>query len=196
MSPTDFPGCQSQSLIKRHVTNFTSSKKEDEAGDEEFLIHLSDAERVAFSIQMPQHWHPELRPILELQDPIATACLRVGVTHPHMNAWQPSAYVILIGNAAHVLPLTGGVGATTALIDAWELCQVLARLPELATQAEDGGPIPNTESQIEGMEKAIGEFEAGMRKRARENIRRSLERGKWIGGMGDWQTFLPLSVSF
>ena len=87
---------------------------------------------------------------------------------PDLASWESSARVALIGDAAHVMPPTGGIGANTALQDSAALCRVL---------------VQGASSKL------ISEYDEGLRRRAQEAILMSTRGGKHLMGMRDWKTF-------
>lgn len=72
------------------------------------------------------HWHSSLRPLIEDQDPHQTGVFRLLSSDPETlkRAWEPSARVTLLGDAAHAMMPSTASGAVTALRDA----ELLSRL--------------------------------------------------------------------
>lgn len=131
------------------------------------LPHLSNSEAAALPVKTTEHWKPEFRPLLEMQDASKTACLRIISVKPDLPAWTPSEKVTLIGDAAHVMSPSAGIGAMTALCDAAALAKVI---------------------RDEGMTReGIGRFEEGMREMAKEAVLKSQMGGKHLFGMMDFE---------
>lgn len=127
------------------------------------LLHLSNSEAAALAIKTTAHWKPEFRPVFEMQDMSKTACLRIITVKPDLPAWTPSPRVTLIGDAAHVMSPTAGIGATTALRDSAALARILRE---------------------EGVTReGIGRYEDGMRETARDAVLKSQMGGKHLFGM-------------
>ncbi|MCJ1302283.1 hypothetical protein MMC08_005086 [Hypocenomyce scalaris] len=70
------------------------------------------------SRELTAHWHPSFHALFALQDPARASLLRIYSDRPRLLAWESAGRVTLVGDAAHVMPPTAGVGATTALQDA------------------------------------------------------------------------------
>lgn len=73
-------------------------------------------------------WHPDLRRLLAESDPSSRGAQRF-VVSPQPGPW-PSGPVTLLGDAVHVMPPTGGLGANSALRDAHRLTRALASVAE------------------------------------------------------------------
>jgi 2-polyprenyl-6-methoxyphenol hydroxylase-like FAD-dependent oxidoreductase len=87
---------------------------------------LTDTELLALSVRLTSHWSPAFTSVLAQQDPSQSSVLRIASVLPTMRAWKPSERITLIGDAVHVMPPTGGVGANIALRDAANLANILA----------------------------------------------------------------------
>ena len=119
------------------------------------------------SLKVTENWHPSLKVLVELQETEQMAFLNM----PDKPAWEPSAHVTLIGDAAHCMPAIGGVGANTALQDA----SMLSRVLQKGVTAE-----------------AIGVYESDMRDRAAKATKGSMQGGKHMTGMKDLGELKPL----
>lgn len=131
------------------------------------LLHLSNSEAAALTIGITAHWKSQFRSLFEMQDTSKTACLRVITVKPDITAWAPSDKVTLMGDAAHVMSPTAGIGATTALCDAAALAKVIQ---------EEGVTLDG-----------LARYEDGMREKAKEAILRSQMGGKDLFGMRDFE---------
>jgi 2-polyprenyl-6-methoxyphenol hydroxylase-like FAD-dependent oxidoreductase len=100
------------------------------------------------------HWHPDYARLISACDPGQVLGTSFSVVVPD-RPWTPTA-VTLLGDAAHVMPPTGGLGANTALRDS----RLLAR--ELAG-ARPGGHVA-----------AVGAYERRMREYGSAAVRSSL----------------------
>lgn len=127
------------------------------------LLGLPNAESAALAKKLTSHWHPSFRALFDHQDAAQTSLLRIISAHPDIPVWEPSSRVTLVGDAAHVMSPTAGVGATTALRDAAMLAEVLR---------EEGVT-----------EESVGRYEGFMRGNAKEGISRSAMGGKHMFGM-------------
>lgn len=127
------------------------------------LLNLSNHDSAALAKKLTAHWHTSFQPLFAHQDVAQTSLLRIISAPPDIPIWQPSNRVTLIGDAAHVMSPTAGIGATTALRDAAMLVQVLR---------EEG-------VSVEG----VGRYEDFMRGNAREGIERSALGGRHMFGM-------------
>ncbi|GAA3083766.1 FAD-dependent oxidoreductase [Streptosporangium carneum] len=106
-------------------------------------------------------WHPDLRGVFAHAEAAETYPLALRVTTP-VEPWEPGD-VIPLGDAAHTMPPTGGVGANTALRDAASLCRALASV----TRGERSLPD------------AVAEYQREMVKYATEATEMSLKIAKW-----------------
>ncbi|KEF60984.1 uncharacterized protein A1O9_02548 [Exophiala aquamarina CBS 119918] len=107
--------------------------------------------------------------LLELQDLKRTAALRVPTAVPDIAPWETCSRVTFIGDAIHLMPPTGGIGANTALEDVAALTRILV-----------GNGI--TESSIK-------QYEDDMRHRSLDAIEKSFQGAKHMVGLGHWSTF-------
>ncbi|GME23012.1 Tetracycline resistance protein [Neofusicoccum parvum] len=127
--------------------------------DEE-LVEMTSERAGELALEVTEKWHPQLRPLFELQERSQTAALRVLSMRPELAAWAPlEEPVTLIGDAAHVMSPSGGMGAVTAFRDAANLARVLV---------ENGGRV-SAES--------VGQYEEMMREYAAEAIQGSRRGG-------------------
>ncbi|MGW3965062.1 FAD-dependent oxidoreductase [Amycolatopsis sp. NPDC005003] len=107
-------------------------------------------------------WHPAVARLVAAADPHSLSPLTFWVA-PEIEPWQTQATVTLLGDAVHVMPPTGGIGASTALCDAAALAETLA----LCEQGL-GRPVP-----------ALAAYEREMLERGREAIRASVANLQW-----------------
>lgn len=91
--------------------------------DDEFLA-MSGKELRDLVLRRTVSWHPDLRHIWTHAEVAETYPITLRATVP-VTPWPPGN-VIPLGDAAHTMPPTGGVGANTALRDASTLCRALA----------------------------------------------------------------------
>lgn len=76
-------------------------------------------EAAAATLRATKDWRPDIRALLEAQDPSQTASLRMTTSNPSgLPTWETDARVTVLGDAIHCMPPTGGSGANTALRDA------------------------------------------------------------------------------
>lgn len=141
--------------------------------DEE-LTRMSTERAARLAQELTAHWHPSLRALVEYQDKTQTSALRIMCVDPEMEAWTPSAFVTVIGDAAHVMPPTGASGAVTALRDA-------AALVKLFVEKGVGG-------------EAVGVYEEGMRGYAKEIVVQSIMAGVKSFGQKGFESFTPVDL--
>lgn len=127
------------------------------------LLGLPNNESAELAKNVTSHWHPSFHALFTHQDTTQTSLLRIISAPPDLPVWDPSNRVTLIGDAAHVMSPTAGVGATCALRDAAMLAEVL----------RDEGVC----------KEAVGKYEEFMRVNAKEGISRSALGGKHMFGM-------------
>ena len=119
------------------------------------------------ALDITSEWDPSIRSLLELQDRSLTSGMRVYSASPEIENWTPSAIVTALGDAIHVMPPSGGVGAVAALNDAVVLSQIIA---------EQGISV-----------QSIGKFEQIMRGFAEVCIKRSYAAGAKMLNMPVYQ---------
>ena len=139
------------------------SRKDQIDMDDSELLNLSGEEVSGLVRKLTSHWHPSFHALFALQDKTKTAMLRICSSAPDIPTWKNTGSVTLIGDAAHVISPTAGVGAVTALRDAATLTQIL----------EDEGISPQS----------LAKYEALMREYASEAIARAPIFGKVLFGM-------------
>ncbi|KAF4429940.1 cercosporin toxin biosynthesis protein [Fusarium austroafricanum] len=125
------------------------------------------------SLSITKEWHPSVRSLFELQDTRQATLIRVVSTVPDIPAWEPSALVTVLGDAAHPMSPCGGVGAQTAVCDAASLARMII--------AAQGSPTSQD----------VGAFEEGMRKRAYRSILHSETGSKKMFGMRPFEECEP-----
>lgn len=131
--------------------------------DDSHLLNLSNTDSAILAQKLTAHWHPSFHPLFTHQDAPQTSLLRIISAPPCLPVWDPSDRGTLIGDAAHVMSPTAGIGATSALRDAAVLAEVL---------------------MMEGVcREGVGRYEAFMRGNAREGIERSAVGGRHLFGM-------------
>jgi 2-polyprenyl-6-methoxyphenol hydroxylase-like FAD-dependent oxidoreductase len=92
---------------------------------------MSAKETTELTHKLTENWDPSMRQLILHQDPEHTMPLLSGVMPLPLTKWRSEAniddspLVTLIGDAAHAMPPTAGVGATSALTDAAILGELL-----------------------------------------------------------------------
>lgn len=116
---------------------------------------------VQATLHLTRCWTPELRRIIAGQTPEDTSYISVHSASPDMEAWKPSRYVTMLGDAVHGMPPFAAQGANTALHGVQLLYQAIER------------------HGVEGLtENIIGRFEAELRATGVEKIEQSFESGR------------------
>lgn len=123
---------------------------------------IRSQEAAELARQLTSSWSPSLRAILEMQDVSQTSIRSILSALPEIPAWKPSQRVTLLGDAVHVMPPTGAMGANTALRDA----------ADLARRVIAAGGAEKVDHEV------IGAYEASLREFAKMAIDFS-----WRGGM-------------
>ncbi|KAJ5677109.1 uncharacterized protein N7477_002742 [Penicillium maclennaniae] len=127
--------------------------------------HVTTQEAAKLSRSLTKGWDPALRSIFEMQDESQAAVRPILSALPEIEPWAPCSRVTVVGDAIHVMPPTGALGANTALRDAGDLARRIV---------EAGG--------VEGLDKrVIGDYEVGVREFAKAAIGLS-----WQGGMNSF----------
>ncbi|KAJ5717105.1 hypothetical protein N7488_002751 [Penicillium malachiteum] len=112
--------------------------------------------------QLTVSWDPALQCIITHQDASQSSVRSLLSAPMDIAAWESSVRVTLLGDAVHVMPPTGAMGANTALRDASDLvCRILK-----------AGGTEKVDSKV------IGEYETELREFAKKAIYMS-----WKGGM-------------
>ncbi|CAF9938261.1 hypothetical protein IMSHALPRED_000734 [Imshaugia aleurites] len=138
------------------------------------LLGRPNAESAELSKTLTAHWHPSFHALFNQQDTAQTSLLRIISAHPDIPVWHPSDRVTLVGDAAHVMSPTAGIGATTALRDAAELARVL---------------------RDEGVSReSVGLYEDFMRLNAKQAITGSALGGKHLFGMRPFEELSEVVV--
>ena len=78
------------------------------------------------SLEMTDEWEPSIRSLLELQERSLTVGMRICSVKPELPVWSPSPHVTLVGDAIHIMPQPGGLGAVAALHDASTLALTIS----------------------------------------------------------------------
>lgn len=145
---------------------------------------LSSDETSDLAEKLTERWTPSLRALLANQDRKQTMPLFSGVMPLPLPSYRqageedhsvagPGPMVTLLGDAAHAMPPTAGVGATTALTDAALLGAALSK---------------------HGIcQKALEEYETEMRVYATKAIESGLKNGKFfLPGLRDMADMEPM----
>ncbi|KAJ5806463.1 uncharacterized protein N7503_004065 [Penicillium pulvis] len=127
--------------------------------DEKGRIESSQAADLAR--KLTKSWMPSVRSLIDFQDESQSSVRSLLSAEIDIGAWKSSARVTLLGDAVHVMPPTGAMGANTALRDAADLARRIADVG-----VEKVG------------EEVIGEYEDSLRAFAKMAIGLS-----WKGGM-------------
>jgi 2-polyprenyl-6-methoxyphenol hydroxylase-like FAD-dependent oxidoreductase len=120
------------------------------------MTDLDGADLQRAVVEMTWRWHPNLRRLIAECDPDSVGCFPFLAAAP-VAPWE-STNVVLLGDAVHSMPPTGGLGANTALRDA----RLLAH--QLTAVARGEKPLLP----------AVAEYEAEMRDYSYAAVRSSL----------------------
>ena len=136
--------------------------------DDAALLKLDNPGAAKLANQLTEEWHSSIRVLFEDQDVAQTSLIRVQSARPEIARWDScQGCVTLIGDAAHVMSPSAGVGAVTALRDAAVLMEAL----------KDG------KADISGQAAAVERYAEEMRRYAGEAIISSSRGGKMLFGM-------------
>jgi hypothetical protein len=137
-------------------------------------VVATDSEALmSFARKATKDWHPSIRVLLE-QPGVGASQLQNMTAVPTQLAVNPNASsrVTLMGDSAHFMPPTGGLGASTALKDAALLSQKI----------QQAGPTAE----------ALRQYEEEMLPYARQAYDMTLIGGRAIFGFKDWED-MPLA---
>ncbi|KAJ8131527.1 hypothetical protein O1611_g2097 [Lasiodiplodia mahajangana] len=96
------------------------------ASNEKELQEVLQKPSKALSLEITSEWDPSVRAILEQQDETYSSSLPILSAKPQIPEWSSDPRVTVLGDAIHVMSPAGGVGACTALRDAYVLGSKLA----------------------------------------------------------------------
>ncbi|MFG2087341.1 MULTISPECIES: FAD-dependent oxidoreductase [unclassified Spirillospora] len=117
-----WPGLEFDETDDYYMSVFSVHQDHLGLSDDAFFA-MSGADLCRLVLDKTAGWHPDLRAVFAHAQPEETYPLALRATMP-VEAW-PAGPVIPLGDAAHTMPPTGGVGANTALRDAAGLCRAL-----------------------------------------------------------------------
>ncbi|HEX4224745.1 MAG TPA: FAD-dependent monooxygenase [Pseudonocardiaceae bacterium] len=124
-------------------------------------VYMSDHETDPDSVGRPiADWHPSVRRLVEMADPSTVYPVGIRIAAP-VPAWSPSR-ITYLGDAIHSMSPAGGSGANTALRDAADLTETLARGSNLRS--------------------AIAEYDERLRERGNRAVAESLRYGEQLAG--------------
>ncbi|KAJ5180700.1 hypothetical protein N7492_003910 [Penicillium capsulatum] len=144
-----------------HHSNLPSSN------EQSWQTRAQDAAHLAR--HLTSSWIPSLRAIFDMQDASQSSIRSILSAPPDIPAWEPSQRVTLLGDALHVMPPTGAMGANTALRDAADLARRIIAVGGAARVDCD----------------TIGAYEASLREFAKMAIEASWRGGKNSFGLSD-----------
>lgn len=127
--------------------------------------HISPQDAADLSCDLTKSWNPALQSVFDMQDESQAAVRSILSAMPEIAPWEPSSRVTLLGDAIHVMPPTGAMGANTALRDAGDL----------ARRIVEAGCAGGVDTDV------IGAYEADLREFAKTAIGFS-----WRGGMNSF----------
>ncbi|KAK7180552.1 hypothetical protein DPSP01_006075 [Paraphaeosphaeria sporulosa] len=135
------------------------------------VVSLSPIQAAEVSNELTKDWHQIVRPIITQQDKASASAVRIVTALPDMPPWIPSSLITVLGDAAHPMPPTAGLGAVSALKDVQSLLAVINR----------------------GIsEESIAIYEEAMRKWASEAIRGSRAGGVKLFGQAEFSQARPI----
>ncbi|QMU78160.1 FAD-dependent monooxygenase [Streptacidiphilus sp. PB12-B1b] len=137
--------------------------------DDAAFFALDGEQLCRLVVDRTSDWHPELRGIFLHAQPEETFAVALRATRP-VEPWETGP-VVPLGDAAHTMPPSGGVGANTAIRDAEALSSALAAVArgerELAEAVAEYQKAM-VEYATEGVELSLRIAEWSIRKAARE----------------------------
>lgn len=130
-------------------------------------------EKRRFLERATQHWHPYLQHLIRAAAHEMSACAPVVSSKPDIEIHHEMR-ITLVGDAAHAMSPMGGSGADTAIRNAADLAQTIAR---------EGVTVQSM----------IG-FEARMTQRAREKIEHSFRGGQKFWRGKEWNEYKEVDL--
>lgn len=129
--------------------------------------HLSPEGAAELANELTSSWNSQIRTILEMSNKSQTSIRSILSANLEITPWVPSSRVTLLGDAAHVMPPTGAMGANTALRDAADLAQRIT----------SAGGVSHMNETV------IGAYEANLREFAKSAIEMSWRGGRTSFGL-------------
>lgn len=163
-------------MSRKNSTALTTFLTSPDNNDASLLTQISTpASAAALTHHLTQHWHPSIRILFDDQDVAQTSLIRVLSANAEIPPWDSvGGRVTLIGDAAHVMSPTAGVGAVTALRDAALMMEALRDQEEYGDR--EGDPMV-------GQAEAVETYVKGMRAYAGDAVVSSRRGGKILFGM-------------
>ncbi|MHA6763562.1 FAD-dependent oxidoreductase [Streptacidiphilus sp. PAMC 29251] len=155
-----WPGLEFEESGDYYMSVFSVHQRDLGLSDETFFA-MSGTELRDLVLKRTVDWHPDLRGVFAHAEPDETHPIALRATAP-VEPWEPGN-VVPVGDAVHVMPPTGGVGANTALRDGALLSSALIR----ASRGE------------QPLAEAIAGYQAEMTVYANEAVNMSLKIAKW-----------------
>lgn len=140
--------------------------------------HLSPKEAASLASELTSSWNPQIRTILDMSDQSQTSIRSILSASLEITPWIPSSRITLLGDAAHVMPPTGAMGANTALRDAADLAQRII----------SAGGVHSVNETV------IGGYEASLRDFAKSAIEMSWRGGRKSFGLKPAEECEPISM--
>jgi 2-polyprenyl-6-methoxyphenol hydroxylase-like FAD-dependent oxidoreductase len=131
------------------------------------LLRLDHQESADMSVKLTENWNPALQSLFKAQDIEQASTLRI-VSVREIPSWDSQVRVTLLGDAIHVMPPTGALGANTALRDAGDL----------ARRIVEAGGIGKLDINV------IKEYEYELRAAGNEAVSYSWQGGRRSFGLG------------
>ena len=139
-------------------------------------VPASAEECVSFLKKITDGWHSSVKPLFDTQSVPQTSVIRIGSMPPELIPWD-SSRVTLIGDAAHLMSPTAGLGASSALRDAALLGKLL-------------GEVHSSEGVVD----AVAAYESAMKEYVKKSITWSTGPGKKLFGMKDIPEWKPFTM--
>jgi 2-polyprenyl-6-methoxyphenol hydroxylase-like FAD-dependent oxidoreductase len=155
-----WPGLPFEASGDYYMSVFSVHQKDLGLSDEVFFS-MSGTELRDLALARTTEWHPDLRGVFAHAETDETYPIALRATAP-VEPWAPGN-VVPIGDAVHIMPPTGGVGANTALRDGALLSRVLVAVSRGEQSLAD----------------ALAEYQAEMVRYANEAVNMSLKIAKW-----------------
>lgn len=132
---------------------------------DEAFSNMAGDEAVRLTASLTETWSPVIRSVFQPQHASQTSTISVRTMDPNLPAWDGAAdgRVTLVGDAMHIMPPTGAVGASCAIQDAASLVREISKRGVCS--------------------EAIQAYEMEMRERNREPMKRSLMGAKMMYGL-------------
>ena len=156
---------------------------------EEHLPRTAE-QRKQFVMDTAAGWDSSIQNMLSKLDTNAISQFNTYSSKPESGTWETNTRLTLLGDAAHAMSPSGGMGGTNALQDAADLCKIICTSFKPRLHSPTIGDPETTPDAV--WENALRGYEDRMRSRAKEAIEKSFENAKFLWQGKEWWEYHEL----